>query len=76
MNHSALGGTWDDLEKELLDKGYLTREEIVASDARVARIGARLQRWRDEEGHEASTSKIFRERSGERTSGIPMIAAP
>lgn len=43
MNHSALGGTWDELQKVLLDKGYLTPEEIAASDSRVARIGEQIQ---------------------------------
>lgn len=39
MNNSAIGGTWDDLQKELLEKGYLTQEEIAASDLRVSLIG-------------------------------------
>lgn len=39
MNNNALGGTWDELEQELLDNGYLTREEIAASDLRVSIIG-------------------------------------
>lgn len=34
MNNSALGGTWDELEKELF-----TPEEIAASNLRVAIIG-------------------------------------
>ncbi|MCI8284888.1 MAG: helix-turn-helix domain-containing protein [Firmicutes bacterium] len=39
MNNSAFGGTWDELEQELLGKGYLTQEEIAASNLRVALIG-------------------------------------
>ena len=49
MNYNALGGTWDDLEKELLEKGYLTHEEIAASDLRVALIGE-LIKARQEQG--------------------------
>lgn len=30
---------WDELEKQLLDEGYLTEEEIAASNLRVALIG-------------------------------------
>jgi len=36
---AAIGGTWDELEKQLLDEGYLTEEEIAASNLRVALIG-------------------------------------
>lgn len=39
MNNSAIGGTWEELQNKLLDKGYLTPEEIAASDLRVALIG-------------------------------------
>lgn len=34
MNNSALGGTWEELQKELF-----TPEEIAASNLRVALIG-------------------------------------
>lgn len=44
MNHSALGGTWDELEKELF-----TAEEISASNLRVAIIGE-LIKARQEQG--------------------------
>lgn len=36
---AAIGGTWDEFQKELLDEGYLTEEEIAASKLRVALIG-------------------------------------
>lgn len=36
---AAIGGTWDELEKQLLDEGYLTEEEVAASNLRVALIG-------------------------------------
>lgn len=49
MSNSALGGTWDELEQELLDKGYLTSEEVAASKLRVAIIGE-LVRVRQEQG--------------------------
>lgn len=39
MNNSAIGGTWDDLQKEMIEKGYLTQEEVAASDLRVSIIG-------------------------------------
>lgn len=44
MNHSALGGTWDELQKELF-----TPEEIAASNLRVALIGE-LIKARQEKG--------------------------
>ena len=49
MNNSAIGGTWEELEQELLDKGYLTQEEIISSDLRVAIIGE-LIKARQENG--------------------------
>ena len=49
MNNSAIGGTWEELEQELLDKGYLTQEEIISSDLRVAIIGE-LIKARQEKG--------------------------
>ncbi len=49
MNNSAIGGTWDELEQELLEKGYLTPEEIAASNLRVALIGE-LIKARQEKG--------------------------
>lgn len=49
MNNGAIGGTWDELQKELLDKGYLTYEEIAASNLRVALIGE-LVKARQEKG--------------------------
>lgn len=47
--NSAIGGTWDDLQKELLEKGYLTQEEIAASKLRVSLIGE-LIKARQEKG--------------------------
>ena len=44
MNHSAIGGTWAELRKELF-----TPEEIAASDLRVALIGE-LVKARQERG--------------------------
>ena len=44
MNNSAIGGTWDELERELF-----TPEEIAASDLRVALIGE-LIKARQERG--------------------------
>lgn len=44
MNNSALGGTWEELQKELF-----TPEEIAASNLRVALIGE-LIRARQERG--------------------------
>ena len=44
MNNSALGGTWEELEKELF-----TPEEIAASNLRVALIGE-LIKARQEKG--------------------------
>lgn len=44
MNKSALGGTWEELQKELF-----TPEEIAASNLRVALIGA-LIKARQEKG--------------------------
>ncbi len=49
MDNSALGGTWDEFRQELLDKGYLTPEEIAASDLRVALIGEFIKA-REEKG--------------------------
>lgn len=60
MNNSALGGTWDDLQKELLEKGYLTKEEIAASDLRVSLIGEIISA-RQEKG---ITQKELEELSG------------
>jgi hypothetical protein len=34
--------TWDEFEKKLLAKGYLTPEEKTASEKRVAKIVARI----------------------------------
>ncbi len=36
---AAIGGTWDEFKKQLLDEGYLTEEDIAASNLRVALIG-------------------------------------
>lgn len=44
MNNSALGGTWDELQKELF-----TPEEIAASNLRVSLIGE-LIKARQEKG--------------------------
>lgn len=44
MNNNALGGTWEELEKELF-----TPEEIAASNLRVALIGE-LIKARQEKG--------------------------
>ena len=44
MNNSVIGGTWDELERELF-----TPEEIAASDLRVALIGE-LIKARQEKG--------------------------
>jgi len=44
MNNSAIGGTWDELQKELF-----TPEEIAASNLRVALIGE-LIKARQEQG--------------------------
>ena len=44
MNNSALGGTWEELQKELF-----TPEEIAASNLRVALIGE-LNKARQERG--------------------------
>ena len=44
MNNSALGGTWEELQKELF-----TLEEIAASNLRVALIGE-LIKARQEKG--------------------------
>ena len=44
MNNSALGGTWEELQKELF-----TPEEIAASNLRVALIGE-LIKARQERG--------------------------
>lgn len=44
MNNSALGGTWEELQKELF-----TPEEIAASNLRVALIGE-LIKARQEQG--------------------------
>jgi len=45
--HEAHGGTWRDHQKELVEKGLLTPEEICASDARAA-IMAELIKARNE----------------------------
>ena len=42
MNNSAIGGTWEELRKELF-----TPEEIAASDLRVALIGELIQARRE-----------------------------
>ncbi len=62
MNNSALGGTWDELQKELF-----TPEEIAASNLRVALIGE-LIKARQEQG--LSQKKL------EKLSGVrqPIIA--
>jgi len=44
MNNSAIGGTWDELQKELF-----TPEEIAASNLRVSLIGE-LVKARQEQG--------------------------
>jgi len=44
MNNSAIGGTWDELQKELF-----TPEEIAASNLRVSLIGE-LIKARQEQG--------------------------
>lgn len=48
MNYSALSGTWNELEQELLDKGYLTHEEVGASNLRVAIIGELIKARREQ----------------------------
>ena len=55
MNNSALGGTWEELQKELF-----TPEEIAASNLRVALIGE-LIKARQEKG---ITQKKLEELSG------------
>lgn len=60
MSNSAIGGTWDDLQKELLEKGYMTQEEVAASDLRVALIGE-IIKARQEQG---ITQKKLEEISG------------
>ncbi len=55
MKNSALGGTWEELQKELF-----TPEEIAASDLRVALIGE-LIKARQEKG---ITQKKLEELSG------------
>jgi hypothetical protein len=40
---SPRGQTWDEFEKELLAKGYLTPEEKAASEKRVAKMIARIE---------------------------------
>ncbi|MCM1462031.1 MAG: hypothetical protein NC084_04885 [Bacteroides sp.] len=44
MNHKAIGGTWDELQKELF-----TSEEIVASRLRVALIGELIKVEQEQE---------------------------
>jgi len=55
MNNSAIGGTWEELEKELF-----TTEEIAASNLRVSLIGE-LIKARQEKG---ITQKKLEELSG------------
>lgn len=79
MNHSALGGTWDELQKVLLDKGYLTPEEIAASDSRVARIGKQIRiRQESEPEHHKREDKnrpeSFRTFGGNRPA-VPLTAS-
>ena len=62
MNNSAIGGTWEELERELF-----TPEEIAASDLRVALIGE-LIKARQEKG---ISQKKLEELSGVRQ---PIIA--
>ena len=62
MNNSALGGTWEELQKELF-----TPEEIAASNLRVALIGE-LIKARQEKG---ISQKKLEELSGVRQ---PIIA--
>lgn len=62
QNHNAIGGTWDELQKELF-----TQEEIAASNLRVALIGE-LIKARQEQG---LSQKKLEELSGVRQ---PIIA--
>ncbi|MDR0854280.1 MAG: helix-turn-helix transcriptional regulator [Clostridiales Family XIII bacterium] len=39
MNNKHVGGSWEELENELIEAGALTQEEIAESHARVAIIG-------------------------------------
>lgn len=52
----AIGGTWDELQQELLENGYLTQEEIAASSLRVSLIGE-LIKARREKGHQPPPSQ-------------------
>ena len=63
---AAIGGTWDELEKQLLDEGYLTEEEIAASNLRVALIGE-LIKVRQEKN---ISQKKLEELSGVKQPGI------
>ncbi|MBQ9411769.1 MAG: helix-turn-helix transcriptional regulator [Oscillospiraceae bacterium] len=62
MNNSAIGGTWEELRKELF-----TPEEIAASDLRVALIGELIK---------ARQEKGFSQKKLEELSGVkqPVIA--
>lgn len=73
MNNNAIGGTWDELQKEIF-----TPEEIAASNLRVALIGE-LVKARQEKG---LSQKKLEELSGvkqpiiarmERGSSIPQL---
>lgn len=44
MKRDALGGTWEELQKELF-----TPQEIAASNSRVARIGASIEARQEKE---------------------------
>lgn len=69
MNNNAVGSDWDAVRTELF-----TPEEIAASDARVALIGAQIESRREKERrrNERSTSdRVVRGRSA-----VPIGAAP
>jgi Trp operon repressor len=59
--NSAIGGTWDDHEKELLKAGHITQEEIDESEARVAIMCALI---------DARNEKKISQRKLEELSGV------
>ncbi len=64
---AAIGGTWDEFKKQLLDEGYLTEEDIAASNLRVAIIGELIK---------ARQKKNISQKKLEELSGVkqPVIA--
>ncbi len=64
---AAIGGTWDEFKKQLLDEGYLTEEDIAASNLRVAIIGELIK---------ARQEKNISQKKLEELSGVkqPVIA--